>query len=337
MCVIALCVEESSRLTAEIVAQMYSANPAGAGIAWRERRDDANVVLWEKGLDLADIIELALEVPLPYVTHFRIPTCGGPLKSLCHPFLVSEDAPLDLNGETSRYVLVHNGHWSNWEDKICAIAERTGQKLPAGEWSDTRAMAWATSVMGPGYLDFRIKEKAVLFGPERFHIISPHANAWTRTTENIYVSNTSWRSVRQWVQTTGQSGQTNSESSSKEGHTALQTSTKNGNDSAQNLACSQDDRLPAIYRTPAAQVEANLRSPFNKSGRLITRITPDMMAGWEVMHKTTNKQGHPQLSRKKIKRYRAAYELQQKEDARIEMAEKLSQIGQLTATTSILH
>ena len=365
MCVVALCHDEESRLTEEIAEQMFSANPSGAGVAWRETIDDGGkakvVVKWEKGLELDRFIELVRTVPVPYLSHCRIPTCGGSIKVLCHPFPVSPQANLNLRGETSGFVLAHNGHWSNWEDKIIGIAERTGIKLPGGAWSDTRAMAWATAVMGPGYLDMKIKEKAVLFGPKEFYIISPHSNAWTRTTEGILVSNMGWRHVRSgvgWTQVRGRDAQDKEEPSRTSNRVPSNSASAQTGDTdvshgpadpswvcgkcrLLNNANSLDCVGPGCTgQRPAHNLSdphQDLRSPFGKGGRVLRRITPAMMAGWEEQHRLKNHQGHPLLSKKKIKKYRAAFEQQQKEDQRQEIEARIARAQENFARASIFH
>jgi hypothetical protein len=337
MCVVALSIDDASRLTEEICAQMYAANPAGAGIAWREEvqiEGKAKVVVrWEKGLNLAQFTELALSVPLPYLGHCRIPTCGGDTKVLTHPFPVSVKAPLSLSGQTTGYVLAHNGHWSGWDDKILGLAERTGIRIPGGAWSDTRAMAWATAVMGPFYLDHRIREKAILFGPKDFQIISPYRESWVRTTEGIVVSNLSWRHISQkgWTEVRGSKQTDQPADADKEDHSRTTNRIPSNGGSAQTgdtEVSGQDSKS-----TP----HLNLRSPFAKGGRLIRRITPQEMAGFELMHRTKNRQGHPQISKKLLKKIRYAFEMQQKEDTRNELEARIKHAQENFARAIIYH
>ena len=183
MCVIAVCEEE--RVSPIQVEQMYNANNAGAGVAWRE----SGKVLWKKGLNLEEIQEIIADLPLPFVAHFRIPSCGGSSKMLTHPFPISKDAELVLEGSTTGRVLFHNGHWRDWKEMALKAGLAGKGKIPAGIWSDSRVMAWMANGMGLGVLTF-IDEKVIAFGP---YDLEAYGSGWS-TIEGgkIWVSNTSW-------------------------------------------------------------------------------------------------------------------------------------------------
>lgn len=186
MCVIAY--TEKTRLNERQVEGMFNSNNAGAGIAWREReKDGTRVVRWEKGLDLKDIQTMVKQCPPPYVAHFRIPSCGGPSKTLTHPFPISRQTTLELSGRTKGHVLFHNGHWNRWKETLLEAALKKGD-LPVGKWSDSRAMAFVASVYGLGVLEL-IEEKVVAFGAtsEEFFGI------WTPV-DDIWVTNRFWES-----------------------------------------------------------------------------------------------------------------------------------------------
>ena len=198
MCVIA--VSETVRLKTDQVEKMYEHNPAGGGVAWRdtiqEKGKNIKVVRWKKGLSKQEMIDLAKELPLPFVAHFRIPTVGGPKKALCHPFPIEADVALDLEGMTKGHVLFHNGHWGRWKESSLDAAIKYGLKVPTGKWSDSRAMAWAAALHGLGVLEF-IDEKAIAFGPgpEDIQVFGGGQthSSWTLIDSGIYVSNTSWQ------------------------------------------------------------------------------------------------------------------------------------------------
>lgn len=187
MCVI--CISETVRPDESQVEKMFEANPSGAGIAWREVTGDGPVVRWEKGLELEQIQKLCAEAPLPYVAHFRIPSCGGDSGALCHPFPVDRESSLALSGKTKNYVLFHNGHWSEWKRVMLDTALKTGKKLPVGKWSDSRAMAWAVAHYGLGFLDL-IDEKVIVFGPEDYEVFP--GTGWNKVKEGLWTSNSYW-------------------------------------------------------------------------------------------------------------------------------------------------
>lgn len=188
MCVIML--TEKTRPTEDMVRRMYTSNSSGAGIAYRGTKRGKPVVQWQKGLNKEEIVELCATVPLPFVAHFRIPTCGGARPSLCHPFPIEKDVSLDLKGETPGYVLFHNGHWARWKDSMMEAIARQGFQMPSGKWSDTRGMAWWAAHFGVYTLDL-IDEKAVAFGPTDLEIFG---SPWMMASEikDIWVSNKGW-------------------------------------------------------------------------------------------------------------------------------------------------
>lgn len=188
MCVIFLA--ETHRPTDDMVERAFQANASGAGVAWRE----GGLVKWDKGLTVEEMKEYFRTLPLPMVGHFRIPTCGGVRPSLCHPFPIAKDAPLDLRGQTKGYVLFHNGHWIKWKDSMMEAVVRHNLHTPGGKWSDSRAMAWSAAHFGLFMLDL-IDEKSLAFGPKDMEIFG---RGWEKagSGENeIWVSNKHWEHV----------------------------------------------------------------------------------------------------------------------------------------------
>lgn len=167
MCVIMWC--ENERPTARMVDKAWDTNKDGGGVAWREGKGDKARVHWKKGLKLADMHKLMAELPFPFVGHFRKKSVGEIISSLCHPFPVTAESDLALEGSTDGEVFFHNGTWNKWDDFILEAAIKGGQQIPAGKWSDTRAMAWLTSWMGPGFLEI-IGAKGILFGPDDYEL-----------------------------------------------------------------------------------------------------------------------------------------------------------------------
>ena len=191
MCVIAIA--EDKRIESDDVARMYETNNAGAGIAWRHKGQ----IIWRKGLNLQEIKDLCAALPLPYVAHFRIPTCGGPYSGLCHPFPITEDVSLELQGKTDGEVLFHNGHWTQWKDVVLkAIIESGGKiKTPYGRWSDSRALAFMAHHFNYSIVEL-IDERVAIFGPKVLQIFG---STWTRT-DGILVSNKLWQTGKSFHQ-----------------------------------------------------------------------------------------------------------------------------------------
>jgi hypothetical protein len=189
MCVIACCSIE--RPTKPQIESMWDSNHYGGGVAWRELQSDGStLVRWEKGFDEVEpMIKLAAELPLPYVLHFRIPTYGGTIRQLTHPFVIEEDSRLDLVGTTPEGVLFHNGSWNSWRSELKIAAIQGKWHLPRGHYSDSRAMAIMAAHMGPGILEL-IEEKICVLTPTRLDCFG---HGWT-VHEKVLYSNLGWNS-----------------------------------------------------------------------------------------------------------------------------------------------
>lgn len=181
MCVII--VADDKRPSADMVTAAFDANPSGGGGAWRHNK----AVVWKKGLDVEAMKELAETLPLPFILHFRIPSCGGPFKELCHPFPVDKQSTLALEGSTKGFVLFHNGHWNSWKFDTKEMAIKGGIQLPHGKYSDSRAMAVLAANFGHGILEF-IDEKTVVFGPGKGEIYFTRGTDW-KEVDGIWCSN----------------------------------------------------------------------------------------------------------------------------------------------------
>ena len=206
MCVIFAC--SKTRPTPEQVAAGYAANPRGAGIAWREELDGETVVMWKKGMNLEEAQKMVANVPLPFVIHFRIPSVGPDKPQYNHPFPISPNAELDLEGVTTGNVLFHNGTWHSWRHDARKLAHDYGVQIPLHDWSDSRAMAFAAYCAGLGELSF-IDERVVVFGPDLMEVFSP--KSWSRVAEGFWASNNGWS----YAQKTSYTGSNNAQKSAE--------------------------------------------------------------------------------------------------------------------------
>jgi hypothetical protein len=102
------------------------------------------MVTWNKGLTTAEAVELAAEVPMPFALHFRIATHGGTSPKLTHPFPVTKNVGLSLDGD-ARMVLFHNGVWNGFKN-----FEAKADHLE-GPTSDSRIIAWIMHEVGRKY------------------------------------------------------------------------------------------------------------------------------------------------------------------------------------------
>lgn len=181
MCVVAIAQEKA--LTEDHVKRMFGSNRDGGGVAWRE----GDRVHWHKGLNEEEMKAACLSLPIPYIAHFRIASCGGIRADLTHPFPITKDVPLALKGSTTGAVLFHNGHYHRWKDQLLLMAVGSGMKIPTGAWSDSRLMAWVAAHCGLNVLPF-FDEKVVAFG---LHDMDIWGGGWSEV-DGLYVSNRTW-------------------------------------------------------------------------------------------------------------------------------------------------
>ena len=127
----------------EVTLRLFEArNSDGIGVAYR----DNGIVNWSKGIDLTDLLDIGANTNGPWLIHMRLATVGSPSKALAHPFPLSGSLEINGSGED---VLIHNGHWKDWQQNLLL----KGNKIPRGEYSDTRAIAVMTGWYGSGFLD----------------------------------------------------------------------------------------------------------------------------------------------------------------------------------------
>lgn len=160
---------DKERPTEEMIRKAWEDNKDGGGIAWRAEENGKKEVHWKKGLDLPTLRTLINETPFPYIAHFRTSSVGGVRGSLTHPFPIEESGANFISGKTTGLVLFHNGHWHKWREIMFEAVIKFGKAIPKGKWSDTRAIAWLTSIYGMGFLDL-IDEKTVAFGPNTMEV-----------------------------------------------------------------------------------------------------------------------------------------------------------------------
>lgn len=176
MCVIYACATEIPPRS-ELARGAFQ-NSDGAGLAWvGSQADGTPIINWQKGLkDESAVLDFIStnNIKLPLTIHFRTASVGGKAPELTHPFPLEDGANLNLSGSTPMGVLFHNGHVANWEDWTLRAVLASGEDVPTGIWSDSRALAYLTQLKGPGILRF-------LIGSSRVVLFYPHAspgNPW---------------------------------------------------------------------------------------------------------------------------------------------------------------
>lgn len=304
MCVIFVC--EAARPAPGMLRAGFEANRAGAGFAWREK--DAKgvpIVKWKKGLNMEEALKLGAELPLPFVAHFRIPTCGGASQELCHPFPVDNNVPLYLEGHIKSGVIFHNGHWGDWKKMTHQQLALAKLKLPWGAWSDSRAIAWHAANFGYGVLEL-IDEKVCLFTPEGpAHIFG---YGWKKI-EDIWCSNDNWE------------------------HTGSKTNWKNWrtvyNADGSDKPKEEDTRLPAHYQGVRETSSNGASEGEAKTPPLTAKVidiasydlrTPGGVRAESPFARIRRAFDEGRLSRKQFKKARKAYEKDLKSVWEIEIA-----------------
>jgi hypothetical protein len=190
VCVILISSE--GRPTDEVVEACFKQNSEGAGAAWREV-DDQGVtkVRWIKGIsEIKDMQELVRELPIPFITHYRISTVGGGSRRLCHPFVIDPLSPLDLEGTTPEGVLFHNGTWGQWRHQMMESVFKAHLRVPTGRWSDSRAMAFLAAHHGLGVLEL-MDEKIAALTPTQLQVFG---TGWHVVEGVGHASNNHWAS-----------------------------------------------------------------------------------------------------------------------------------------------
>jgi hypothetical protein len=232
VCVIAIVEDERFRPSIAEIDAMWEANSHGAGIAWRL---GSKKIHFEKGLNLDQVQRLIETAPPPFVVHFRVPSVGGDVPRLTHPFVVEPTAPLLMSGDITGKVLFHNGHWNEWEhySKQMVAAAGGKVKIPGDKWSDSRAMAFLAGNFGEGILEW-IDEKVVLFGPGKSAdegIDVYHDTGFSRV-NGFIVSNEYWKHrvrKKSWVETRREEKEKNGEgATAKSGSTSDSGSSQPG-------------------------------------------------------------------------------------------------------------
>ena len=184
MCVI-LCAD-TARPSAALVRAAVKTNPDGNGIAWLERKR----VVWAKGLSDEKFAEAVASAPLPFIAHARIATCGGDALALCHPFPVNALAGAEKLHGTDDAVIFHNGTWKTWQTTMLDALVRQSKKMPAGAWSDSRAMAWLAHRFGLEVLTLLPSEMRIATLTKAG--ITMLGNDWTKLASGLHVSNMRW-------------------------------------------------------------------------------------------------------------------------------------------------
>lgn len=156
MCVI-LVSPATARPDRALLNACHSANPHGAGVAWRENEK----VNWVKDLSPKQVEEVLAQISGEAIVHFRWASVGRVCPELCHPFPVERNASTKLSGTADR-VLFHNGTWSGYGAALDYVEDQQGRKI-TGAMSDSRAIALLLATMKDQSTLKHISSRFVLF------------------------------------------------------------------------------------------------------------------------------------------------------------------------------
>jgi len=183
MCVI-LSIDDKDFIPSQSMLELCEKeNPEGGGIAWL----DGDKVCFKKNLTSQEIQDLikSNQITPPYLVHFRIRSSGLVCPELCHPFAFENNLNDNLEGVSDKGVLFHNGTWHDWKSFLLETCLKFGCKLPDGNLSDSKVMAFLTDKYG-----FNFPQVIDQYG--RVAILTPKGimkfGEW-KTVENISCSN----------------------------------------------------------------------------------------------------------------------------------------------------
>lgn len=159
MCLLAVC--NTEKIPKENFLEAAKRNSDGIGFAWFKDNKvyfNKGWMIDEQAYEYYDTIDI-----FPHVVHFRL---GSPTSNLLtHPFIVSKDSPLILEGAVEK-VLFHNGILSYWRDAIIPTMLAT-KKVLEGEIIDTRLAAVWVSMLGNEILNCCSGKFAVMYGKDK--------------------------------------------------------------------------------------------------------------------------------------------------------------------------
>lgn len=181
MCVIAI--YRAKREKEENLQQMAIDNPDGTGVVFYKD----GMPHYKKGLDIKEVLKLNEDLPFPYAFHFRLVTVGEN-KLLTHPYEVTPESALKMEG-SAESLLMHNGHWSDWDEALLTHALNSGKDIPKGDWSDSRAMAYLGGIIGTNMLKMLSSQKIAIFNKNKS--ITVLGSGWENEKDALY-SNKNW-------------------------------------------------------------------------------------------------------------------------------------------------
>lgn len=147
MCVIWAALD-TLRPTKEDLELSELCNSDGGGIAFYDNINGIPTPRYEKALKADNIYDIMQTVDGPLLIHFRSASVGGKNELLTHPFPITQNVELDLEGVAASGLMMHNGHWGEWNRVEKILTSLIGLQPLSGINSDSRVMAWLMGHFG---------------------------------------------------------------------------------------------------------------------------------------------------------------------------------------------
>lgn len=118
MCLLAIAFK--NKINREDFDKIWAENGDGVGYSKIVTKDGKKTCFFKKGfMDKESAWAYQEHIDLPYTIHFRKSSIGAVTPALCHPFIVSENSPLELEGYADK-LLFMNGTSGLYEDFLAA-------------------------------------------------------------------------------------------------------------------------------------------------------------------------------------------------------------------------
>jgi hypothetical protein len=142
-----LMISTTGRPKKEYIENGFRNNPDGCGYSWF---GDDGLVHWKKNVTLEEAIKASEELPIGFCMHMRWASIGPVTPGLCHPFPITKNVSLALEG-SAKAVLYQNGTFQGYNNILMNhLSSRL--VMPRGPFSDSRAIAFLLSIHGVNLL-----------------------------------------------------------------------------------------------------------------------------------------------------------------------------------------
>lgn len=169
MCVIAVC--KKRKMTLKEIEASNTRNDDGIGVAW----SDGQFCYYKKGMEVEEFKKWYSNFTFkPHVVHFRLTSVGEVCPELTHPFVVSAESEIRLDGRVKVPVLFHNGTFSEWSEWLMKLYLKAGRSIPSGPWSDSRVIAVMLYHLGEEVLELLSGRYAIVYPSGEIKSFGPY-------------------------------------------------------------------------------------------------------------------------------------------------------------------